>query len=121
MPEEPLVFILKTFTIMREEMFLRSLADIINCQLNNSAHPRMERDMVVNGNFHRRVFKKGQLFRMLAKNWIRFMMNMAMLMQERDFLRMWLQIGDRIVDAAESYESDCINGEHCQKYYKRKV
>ena len=88
MPEEPLVFILKTFTIMREEMFLRSLADIINCQLNNSAHPRMERDMVVNGNFHRRVFKKGQLFRMLAKNWIRFMMNMAMLMQERDFLRM---------------------------------
>ena len=102
-------------------MFLRSLADIINCQLNNSAHPRMERDMVVNGNFHRRVFKKGQLFRMLAKNWIRFMMNMAMLMQERDFLRMWLQIGDRIVDAAESYESDCINGENCQKYYKRKV
>ena len=98
---------------MKERIFLSSMADIITCQLNNSEYPTMVRDMVTNGKFHRRVFKPGRLFHMVAKNWIRFMMNMAMLMTERDFMKMWQQIGERIVKAAESYESDCINEEHC--------
>ena len=88
------------------------MADIITCQLNNSEYPTMVRGMVTNGYFHRRMFSADHMFRMLAKNWIRFMMNMAMLMTERDFMQMWQQIGKRIVEAAESYESDCINEEH---------
>ena len=101
-----------SYHFMREKYFLSSLAEIITCQLNNSEYPKMVRDMVTNGNFHRRVFKPGRLFHMVAKNWIRFMMNMAMLMNERDFMQMWQQIGNRIVEAADSYESDYINEEH---------
>lgn len=102
----------KSLHLMREHLFLESLADIILCHVNSSDYPTMERDIVDNGNFERRVFSSNRLFRMLTKNWIRFMMNMAMVMKERDFQQMWQQLGDRIQQAAEDYESDMINQEH---------
>ena len=109
----PLVLTIKIYKFsMKESQFLYGLADIIIGELKSEKYPLLEREVKNLGHFHYQVLQREKVLRQLAPNLIRMLMNMAMGMRERDFRNMCQRIVDRIVEVAESADSDVINAEH---------
>ena len=98
---------------MVEKAFLNELARMILCVVHSKKYPKLERDIMTNTNFNRRVFSSDFVFRQITKNFIRFILNMAMVMGEKDFKAMGHAVVDYIWEASDDGTGDDINKEHC--------
>lgn len=103
---------------MTEKAFLNDLAEIILSEMRNPELSNLQNDICRLGHFHYRVFNPKRLFHQLSYNFIRFLMNMAMGMTPGEFRFMCNRLVERIIEAAESYESDAINAEHHKTKYQ---
>ena len=99
---------------MTETVFLKEMAEIINGAIECSTNGRLKRQVHLIGNFNYRVFNPYRMFHQYASCFIRMLMNLAMGMSEKEFRQMMEKLTDRILEAAESYEGDCINNNHSQ-------
>ena len=104
---------------MREKYFLKELAEIMLSSIASSQNKHLAFQVWNIGRFNRRVFSPHKMFRQHASSYIRFLMNIAMGMTEKEFRDMMLELTNRIVDAANSDECDQINQNHNNQFFTR--
>ena len=97
---------------MEEKMFLKEMAEIVLSSIASSSNKRLAYQIWSIGRFNRRVFSPYKMFRQYASSYVRFLMNIAMGMSEKEFRDMMLELTNRIVDATNSDECDMINKNH---------
>lgn len=99
---------------MKEQDFITGFAEIVRSGLTGPEVRGRERRIALLGHFNYREFHTRRFPTMRLSLWLRLMRNMAMEMTEREFYRLWQQLGTLIYETAERH-GDELNQEHARR------
>lgn len=87
---------------MDEETFFKDLASVFLTHVKSGKYPDLERIIVKEGGFNRRVFSPSNFFHQSSTNFIRFLVIMNLRMTEKDFQIAMKTITEMIIKRADN-------------------
>ncbi len=109
---------------MKEKEFFDGLAEIILSHVDKSKKEikrqlgdpsQLQNDILKMGHFNGNIFSREKMFCHTVKVFIRFLLNLAMYMDEAQFVNMFTDIAEYILKVADTDAASEINDAHARK------